>query len=111
MIFHKPQKKIVKPNISIDNVTIECVHEFNLLEIHLNEHMTWKNHINYISTNISKSLGVLNRLKFILPSSVKLILYNAVILSRINYGILLWGYECGRIFRLQKKAIRIIPLS
>ena len=38
-------------------------------------------------------------------------LYNSLILSRINYGILLWGYQSERIFKLQKKALRIISLK
>ena len=35
----------------------------------------------------------------------------ALILSRINYGILLWGYNSERIYKLQKKAMRIISLQ
>ena len=35
-------------------------------------------------------------------------IYNALILSKINYGILTWGYESESILKLQKKAVRII---
>ncbi len=38
-------------------------------------------------------------------------MYNSLILSHINYGILTWGYNCERIAKLQKKAVRIISLS
>ena len=38
-------------------------------------------------------------------------LYNSLILSHLNYGILAWGYKSERIAKLQKKAIRIISLS
>ena len=38
-------------------------------------------------------------------------MYNALILPHINYGLLLWGHQAHRIFKLQKKAIRIISLS
>ncbi len=34
-----------------------------------------------------------------------------MIVSHINYHILAWGYEYSRIFKLQKKAIRIISIS
>ena len=73
--------------------------------------MSWKHHINSISNQISRSVGVLNRLKYILPTHVKLMIYNALILSRINYAILLWGYNSERILKLQKKAMRIISLQ
>ena len=35
-------------------------------------------------------------------------LYNSLIASCINYGLLLWGVESNRIELLQKKAIRLI---
>ena len=38
-------------------------------------------------------------------------IYNALILSRINYGILAWGYQCERIFKLQKRAVCLITLA
>ena len=45
--------------------------------------------------NFSKSIGILNRLKSILPTHVKVMINNALItlLSKINYGILTWRYE------------------
>ena len=111
MIFHNYQQQITMPNIFIDNVAIECVPNFNFLGIHFNQHLSWKPHITHISNLITKFVGVLNRLKNILPTSIKLMIYNALILSRINYGILAWGYQCERIFKLQKRAVRLITLA
>ena len=73
--------------------------------------MSWKTHINHISNMISRSIGVLNKLKYILPPLIKIMIYNAFILPRINYGLLVWGYENEKIFKLQEKAICIIPLA
>ena len=111
IIFHQPQRKIRIPEIVYDNVHIQCVESFNLLAIYLDEHMSWKHHINNISNQISRSVGILNRLKYILPTRIKLMIYNALMLSQINYGILLWSYNSERIFKLQKKAMRIISLQ
>ena len=111
MIFHNYQQQINVPNISIDNVAIECVPNFNFWGIHFNEHLSWKPHITHISNFITRTIGVLNRLKNILPTSIKLIIYNSLILSRINYGILAWGYNSERIFNIQKKAVRFITLA
>ena len=41
----------------------------------------------------------------------RLHIYNSLILSYINFGILSWGYQCERIVKLQKKAVRIVSLS
>ena len=111
MIFHNSRQQITIPNISIDDVLIEYVHNFNFLGLHFNEHMSWKTHINHISNMISRSIGALNKLKYILPPSIKIMIYNALILPRINYGLLVWGYENEKIFKLQKKAIRLISLA
>ena len=108
MIFHTPQKKISIPNIVIENIALESVEKFNCLGVILHQNMNWKSHIDSISSKIGKSIGVLNRLKHCLPISIKVFMYNSLILSRINYGILLWGYQCERILKLQKKALRII---
>ena len=64
-----------------------------------------------MSNKCSKTIGVLNTLKYLLPLSVKLILYNSLILPNLNYGIMTWGYKCDIINKLQKKPIRIVSLS
>ena len=38
-------------------------------------------------------------------------MYYSLFLPHMNYGILVWGPQAHRIFKLQKKAIRIITLS
>ena len=38
-------------------------------------------------------------------------LYNSLIVSYINYGLLLWGVESHRVESLQKKAVRLITNS
>ena len=64
-----------------------------------------------ISNKISRTVGILNKLKHFLPLKTKVLLYNSLILSHLNFGILAWGYECERIAKLQKKVIRIITTS
>ena len=73
--------------------------------------MTQKSHINKIANKLSRSIGILNRLKRQLPIRIKLTLYNSLIQPHLNYGILIWGHNCDRILQLQKKVIRIISLS
>ena len=83
----------------------------NFLGIYFNQQMSWNYHINHIAKNISKLIGILNRLKSILLTHVKVMIYNTLILSKFNYGILTWGYESESIIKLPKKAIRIITLA
>lgn len=87
---------------------IENVKSFNFLGIVIDETLSWKDHVSYISTKISRTNGVINRLKHFLPKSALVSIYHSLIGSHINYGILVWGYNHDRINKLQKKAIRII---
>ena len=63
MSFHMPQKNIQLPIISIDNVAIECVDSFSFLGIYLDKYMNRKSPIEYRASKISKSVGILNRLR------------------------------------------------
>ncbi len=110
-IFHTKQRKIIPPIIKIENTVIEKVQDFNFLGLIINENLSWKSHCDKISNSISKSIGILNRLKRLLPQELKIMLYNSMIVSHINYCILAWGYEHNRISKLQKRAVRIIKLS
>ncbi len=56
-------------------------------------------------------MGILNKLKHVLPLSTKLHIYNSLILSHLNICILAWGYKCDRMVKLQKNISRILSLS
>ena len=108
MIFHTKQRKVEIPKIFINGHRIEFVEYFNFLGIIIDQNLTWKVHANNVSKKISKTLGILNRLKNILPSEVLLLIYNSLILPHLNYGAFLWGGCSSGVDILQRKAIRII---
>ncbi len=89
MIFHTKKKKVQSLTLKIDNVNIERVAEFNFLRLTLKEHLDWKCHINKLSNKISQCMGILNKLKCFLPIQTKVLIYNSLVLSHLNFGILL----------------------
>ena len=114
MIFHYRQRKLKPsdiPTIVIDNKIIDRVSSFDFLGITLQENLSWKEHTNKIAMKISRTIGIMGRLKRILPSKILKLIYNSLILSYLNYGIILWGFDLGRLPKLQKKALRIITKS
>ena len=111
MVFHRKQKQIEPLHFSIDGKVIENVSSFNFLGITLDEGLTWKNHIDLIKNKISKTIGVFYRLTKIFPEEILVTLYNSLIASHLNYGILAWGIAAPRLEKLQKKAIRLITNS
>ena len=107
MIFHYKQKKIkdIIPKLIINKVVIERVNDFNFLGITIDEHMTFKSHVNKISAKIACTIGTMKRLKHFLPTSILKTLYNSLILPHLTYGIILWGKRLKRINKLQKWAV------
>ena len=77
----------------------------------INEHLTWKSRAAKVAKKISRTLGVMNRLKRYLPLSALKTMYNSLILSQLQFGITRWGFEWNRIFKLQKRAVRIMTNS
>ena len=94
--------------MSINREDIENVEHFNFLGITLDEKLSWINHINMLSNKISKVIGVMYKLKNVLPEYILLILYNALISSHLNYGLTVWRIKADRLEILQKKAVRIV---
>ena len=90
---------------------IERVQTFSFLGIMLNKTLSWKSHIAIVSNKISKVFGILYRFNHVIPEYVLFTLHNALIVSHINYGLLLWGVDCQKLQSLQKKALNFMTNS
>ena len=113
MVFHNSKKKIDADvlNIKILDYKIEQIDTFNFLGLTINSKMNWDSHIDKISNKISRTVGILNKLKHFLPRSILLTIYNALITPHLNYGIIAWGFSANKLSKLQKKAVRAIACT
>lgn len=109
MFFSKCHKNIKKINVSLRNAIIKEVAEFKFLGVVIDNSLSWKPHINKISTKISRCCGIIGRFKNFVPQRILLNIYNALIVPYLNYGILAWGFaNTKRLLLLQKKCARMI---
>ncbi len=106
MIFHTFRKKVNNVKIKMNNTTINRVKELNFPGLTIDENLTWKNHINKFANKILKSTDILNKLKHFLPLNAKVLIYNSLIVSHLNFCVLAWGYKCDIIVKLQKKIVK-----
>ena len=70
MLFHNYQNAFNEddiPHLTINDIIIERVTEFNFWGHTINEFMNWDSHALNISNRITRTLGVMNRLKRYLP--------------------------------------------
>ena len=111
MIFSNTVKDLPS-DVVFDDTPLERVSNIKFLGITVDDKLSWKSHIVNISSTISRNIGVINRLKYFIPSSSLLTLYYSLILPYLNYGILAWGNThkilLDRLILLQKKSLRII---
>ena len=112
IIFHTSNKENTYiPIIEINNLKIDRVGKFNFLGVILDENLNWKDHINKISTKISRVTGILCKMKHSMPPFILKTIYNSLIVPHLTYGILVWGSNTSYLFKLQKKTIRTITKS
>ena len=64
-----------------------------------------------MASKFSIILGIMYLLKHMVPSEILSTIYNGLIKPHIPYGLKCWGFNRERIFKLQKKAMRIICSS
>ena len=113
MIFRPRQKALpITRQIILENNVLEQVAKTKFLGVYIDQHLEWKTHVNFIAAKISKSVGLLYKAKYYLPSNSLLTLYYALIYPYLTYCNLIWASthvtNLQRIYLLQKRAVRAI---
>ena len=111
MPFHTTQnKKPLLPHVTFAGRGIPYNTETKFLGIYINENMKWNNHIKHLSSKLNTSYYVSSSLKSVTSPYVLRTMYFACFHVHLRYGLTLWGGdpESIRIFRLQKKVLRLI---
>ncbi len=109
--FSQTTEKVGLLQLNIENTSVDIVGDFTFLRLIINEYLNWKSHIDKLPNKISKTTGVPNKLEYFAPLNARVIIYNSLILSHLNYCSLARGYICERITKLQKHIVRILSLS
>ena len=101
--------------ININGNEIKQVNFTKFLGIYIDEHLSWAQHIDYLSNKIARNVGILSKLKYFLPMYIMNTLYHSLILSHVQYCTLFWANAystcLNKLIILQKTTIRIIPQS
>ena len=115
MLFKGRKKVSVTPSIVIANTSISQMSQTKFLGIMLDDRISWVPHIDDIAKKLSKSIGILSRLKRYLNKESLINMYYAFVYPYFHYCNEVWGNAYAshlkRLFLLQKRAIRIICQS
>lgn len=106
---HYNSKEVI---IILNGNKIEQISHTKFLGVYIDEHLNWEEHIKQIGSKVSKSIGVLWKLKSSLTCKLLLLVYNCLILPYFTYCNLIWSNACAtrmeKLLVLQKKIIRMI---
>ena len=115
MLFKGNKTAHYCPKISVDSKYITQVNCTKFLAIMIDDKLTWKHHIEYISKKIARGIGILWKLCPNVNKSTLKNLYYTFIYPYITYCINAWGNACKcylkKIVTLQKKIVRIIAYA
>ena len=96
----------------IENVPIKEEFATKFLGLYLDENISWKNHINIVSTKVCKSIGILYRTCQILKKFLRKQLYFSFINCYLNYANILWAStnksKLQALYHHQKHTARMI---
>ena len=100
------------PNVYINGIPLQSSSVIKYLGIHIDNKLKFDNHIQAICSKVSRSIGVLSKLRKFLPFNAMRSLYHTLIYPYLIYCNLSWGNTFQSHLKpleiLQKRAIRVI---
>ena len=81
-----------------------------VLDIHIDSKLSWNLHGEALATRLCRAVFLLRRVSCTVDCDALRMTYFAVFHSLISYCVMIWGHSamCGRIFALQRRAVRIV---
>ena len=122
IIFHPYQKRL-NYDVNIKILDSRVNKYFNLerkeyvkyLGVMIDNHLSWKHHINYVALKISRNIGILSKLRHFVPPKTLFGIYNSLIFPYLSYGLVAWGQAAKthleKLLTLQKRAVRLINFA
>ena len=121
-IFRPYQKKLsFSPNISIYDSEhhqpspLESKDFVKYLGVFIDYKLSWNHHIDTVTLKISRTIGLLSKLRHFIPPYTLLQIYNSLVAPYLCYGLIAWGQAnktlLNKLLILQKRALRFIFFS
>ena len=116
VIFGSPQKlnRIQDISVKVEGTSIERKQSFKYLGVTLQQSMSWADHhVHAISVKINHRIGLIKRIRNLLPLQARAALYNALILPLFDHGDAIWGDKnndtiMSELQILQNKAAKVM---
>ena len=91
MYFHRSNRDTSNGIIKMKNFHLQVSKSVKFLGIIFDDNLNFNNHQLYICNKMSKNIGILSKLRQVLPENHLFMLYNSLILPYIHYGNSTWA--------------------
>ena len=113
IIFRRKGKHINKNlNFKLSGQKLKLSTKVKYLGIILDEHLSWENQVNELCKKLSKTTGIIAKMRHFLSYKHLLGLYYAIFESHLNYCLHTMGFlkrdYLNQIYSIQKKALKYI---
>ena len=110
-----PDKDKSDKTLSINDLDIANTELIKLLGVHIDENLNFTEHISKLCIKAGQKVGVLSRLRNLIPCKAKLLLYKSFILPYLTYYHLTWHFckssDNRKLERIQERDLRVIYKS
>ena len=99
-------------NLFIADTLVQCKTEARFLGVIVDNKLSWSQHIKAIKSKMSRYVGIMYRIKNLLPIQARLQIFHSFIQSHLNFCSLVWGFSTKSniesLFTSQKKGMRAV---
>ena len=99
-------------DLDISGEKVEQSQPIKILGVTLDENLNFKDHLHSVCKKVAGMIGVLRRLKNLIPVNAKLLLYKSAIMPHLTYCRLVWHFctasDNRKLERLQERALRLV---
>ena len=96
--------------LCINGRNIEHSAEARFLGVIVDEKLSWSKHIAEVKAKMCRYIGVMYKIKHLLPVKARIQIFHSFVQSHLNYCSLVWGFvaksHIDSLFTVQKKAMR-----
>ena len=112
MIFSRQNIIVNNQTLSISGVKIGRKIEARFLGVIVDEKLTWSKHISVLRAKMARYMGVLYKIKQYLPVNARLLIFQSLVQSHLNFCSLVWGFasksHIESLFTKQKAGVRAV---
>ena len=115
MVFHRAKIKAAGLPVVMQRNVVECVTKTKFLGVIIDNKLKWNDHITYVKSKISKTIGLFYKMRQYLGRTALVNLYYSLVFPYLIYCNEIWGnassVHLDPIIKIQKRCVRIITYS